>query len=133
MISIIDATVGELKKLSAIRAGVLAGRALRNSGVYERAISFAGIDTLDLEDDKVSTIQNAILCVKTHGEIADTILEKIEQIFKRLKSNNTDCLVLGCTELTPLMPIASRYFSSVVDSNLSLAQAAMSASKNFRR
>lgn len=132
VLNIIDVTVDELQKLSGVRVGVFAGLALRNSGVYERAITVAGLGVVDLEDDESQTIWSAILSVKKHGKIGSSILEKIDRIFHRLKSCGTDCLVLGCTELTPLIPLASRYFKNVVDSNLSLAKAAISASQNFQ-
>lgn len=125
--SIVDATTHALHEGRARKAAILASTTLYRHGLYQRALGEAGIAPCPLLDEEVVLVADTITAVKTRGGIDQALQPPLERMFARLAHEGVDGVVLGCTELAGLAPLANRHVAVVAESNAALACAALRA------
>lgn len=123
--SIVDATVEMLRAGGSRKTAIFASPSLYKHGVYQQAMFAAGIEATSLDGESNELIRLVIDEVKTSGQISAELLSKVENLLQKLASQNTDGLVLGCTELAELEVLARRFLPTVAESNKALAASAL--------
>ena len=124
---IVQATTAVLQAGSVRRAAVCGSRSLLGHGLYQRSLEAAGIEAVALLDGEIELVQRAIAAVKTDACIPEALRALLETMLTRLARLDVDGLVLGCTELAALEPLARAYLPAVAESNAALATAALRA------
>jgi aspartate racemase len=106
-INMIDETAKEIKKTSPSckKIGLLATKGTYHTGIFEKVFSPYEIEVIkpDIEDQQY--IADLILAVKIGKTTFD--LTNIYHVLDKLKKENVELFVLGCTEL----PIAFEMFN----------------------
>lgn len=131
--SIVDAVVDGLRGLSpGARILVLASNAIREKGLYARAIEAAGYVVIGLSHTQQELVSKAIHEVKI-GEVVSTATRcALDDMLASFEREDLGGVVLGCTELACLETLCAAHTSVVLESNLALARAALRAI-HFRR
>lgn len=78
-----------------------------------------------LPTDDQSLVSDLLAEVKVHSTVGDTNLERLDLLCSKLRSTGVDTILLGCTELTSLMPRFAKHGLKVFDSNQALAGSAL--------
>ena len=102
-ISIVDATIAEIKRKGYQRVLTFATAWTLQSGLYEKAISEAGITPIVPNKEDQIILGNLIYPNLENGiVIPEDKVKMISLAEKYIKENDADALLLGCTEI-PLM------------------------------
>lgn len=100
VISIIDATVNEIKKCGYKRVLVFGTEFTMKSGIYEKALTNNGITAIIPEQEDILTIGKLIYPNLENGIVIPEDRQKmIELAEKYIKEENADAMILGCTEI----------------------------------
>lgn len=62
--------------------------------------------------------------MKVNSAVGDANLERLDRLCSKLRLSGVDTILLGCTELTSLMPRFAQHGLKVFDSNQALAGSA---------
>ncbi|MCR4509702.1 aspartate/glutamate racemase family protein [Pseudomonas sp. GLN_6] len=122
--SIVQASVVAVAGASG-QVAVFASRSVYQHGLYERALSAAGLSMAVLSTQQIALVDALIAAVKVAGHVPLELLPQVESLLAGLAERGVGALILGCTELAELAPLGRRHLSCVVDSNAALARAAL--------
>ena len=131
-INMIDETAKEVKRISPSckKIGLLATKGTYHTGIYEKVFAPYEIEVIKPDNEDQQYIADIILAVKIGQSTFD--LTNIYHVLDKLKKQNIEMLVLGCTEL----PIAFEMFDikeKYIDPTTVLACSAIRyAGKNVR-
>ncbi len=120
-ISIIDSTVERIKTVfpMARKIGLLATRGTTESGIYHRALTAAGLETLQTDESFKQDVMDVIYTVKA-GRPEEAV-GLFNDCVRRLQAAGADVLIAGCTEIPLLLPHLDRSVN-FVDPTLTLAE-----------
>lgn len=105
IISIIEATISEVKNMQYKKVGVISSSSTRHLGLYKEKLVNENIDYIIATDDEQKLLDRVILSVMT-GKQGKNENEIIKNIINRMKNDSAEAIILGCTEL-PLAIIPS--------------------------
>lgn len=128
ILNIVEECINEINNLNTRKVSFLSGFSLYRLGLYQDKIKDTGVELYELNEEEARLIYKTILDIKNNS-LLDEQLSKIEELFVKLKFNNVDTLLLGCTELSSIYELAKKYFKNVIDSNISLAKTVIKNSK----
>lgn len=126
VVSIIDATVNEIRKNGATKVAVLSSEASAKYNVYNDKLSEYGFELEHLTAQQQNVVSQAITEMKVKGMIQPETLVNTNILLSDLKNAAVDGVILGCTELKSLSAPCSKYFSTVAESNLAMAKQVLS-------
>lgn len=113
LVSIVDATVGELKTRyeRGARIGLLGTRATMRFALYDEPLREAGFVPVRPDEETCNRVHDEALygtegIKRTPGTVSDVALDVVEQAIARLDEERVACVVLACTEL----PVVLRHF-----------------------
>lgn len=98
IISIIESTISELKKLGYKKVGIVSSSSTRNLCLYEEKLKKENIDCLIANNDEQKLLDGVILTVMA-GEQSEQEKNILKNIIKRMKNDGAETVILGCTEL----------------------------------
>ncbi len=122
---IVNATIDILRVGGAKKAAIFGSNSLHRHGLYERALEAASIGVTSLHARDQDLVNLAIGEVKTNAHVSPALFSRLDDLMRRLASQGTDGLVLGCTELAALEAPAKSHLHVVAESNKALAAAAL--------
>lgn len=122
VVSIIDATVNEIRKHGATKVAVLSSDAAAKYNVYNNKLSEHGFLIEHLTVAQQLVVSQAITEMKVKGVIQPETLSLISAILNDLKGSAVDGIILGCTELKSLEKYCFDYFPTVAESNTAMAK-----------
>lgn len=125
--SIIDATVAEVVACGARRVASFSSAALRQHRLYDRALERAGVAPVDIGDAGAALVRAIIESVKRKAGIEPALWEEASRLMDALAAQGVDAIVLGCTELAGLEPLALDRIGRAAESNRALAGAVLRA------
>ncbi len=128
VLNIIEESINEVKNSNAKKISFLSGLSLYNLGLYQEKIKDIGLQLYELNEQEANLIYKTILAIKNNA-LVDEDISKVEELFIKLKLNNVDTLLLGCTELSFIYELAKKHFKNVIDSNVALAKSVIKNSK----
>lgn len=101
VISIVDVTINEIKRRGFKRVLVFGTTFTLQSGLYEKALTKAGLTAIIPTDNDIFIIGSLIYPNLENGiVIPDDKQKLIELAEKYISDENADSLILGCTELS---------------------------------
>lgn len=101
VISIVDATINEIKRRGFKRVLVFGTTFTLQSGLYEKALTNAGLTPIIPTHNDIFTIGSLIYPNLENGIVIPEDKQKlIELAEKYISDENADSLILGCTELS---------------------------------
>lgn len=130
--------VPHIMRASANRVLVLGGRvvtvfessSLRKHETYKDVISKTkGICFYPITDEEAELVSSCIAYIKVNGCLNNGLLSKVMALLEQLREKGVDTIILGCTELSVLMPLIVKAGMIGVDSNVELAREAVSLAK----
>jgi aspartate racemase len=98
ILSIIDATIEEIKKKEYKKIGVLSSASTRTLELYKKPIEKNNISVLVASTEEQILLDNIILAVMT-GIQGIKEKEIMKSIIKRMENQGAEAIILGCTEL----------------------------------
>ncbi|MNE24591.1 Aspartate racemase [compost metagenome] len=98
---------------------------LADFDLYGAVIEKQGMACHRLSAEDQSLISELLAEVKVHSAVGDANLERLDRLCSKLRLAGVDTILLGCTELTSLMPRFAKHGLKVFDSNQALAGSAM--------
>lgn len=96
-VSIIDATL-EALPAGASNVGILETPACRETGLYHRALSAAGVSSVPLETASCDELMRIAYAVK-QGDHGDAERLAARALAGKLVSSGADAIIIGCTEI----------------------------------
>ena len=121
VLNIVDETVRQINDGSTNRVAVFASRSLTNVALYDQALNNVGISTYVLDEGQKTAVYETIENVKQHGSIGAAPSGRISRVLEELRSAGVEGVVLGCTELSSIAPLAEELGLRAYDSNRCLA------------
>ena len=101
VISIVDATINEIKRRGYKRVLVFGTSFTLQSGLYENALKEVGLTAIIPNDNDIAIIGSLIYPNLENGIVIPGDRQKlIELAEKYISEENADSLILGCTELS---------------------------------
>lgn len=125
LLNIVDATVRALvasEQLGPVM--VWASRSLSRHGLYEEALTSAGLKVITPTQEQVEVVARAIQAVKNAGALDATAQKELSTLALDAARRGVTAIVLGCTELSSCEPIVINAGLLAFDSNRELARAA---------
>jgi aspartate racemase len=121
-VSIIDVTIGEIKQKypDARHAGVLATDGLLAAGIYQKALTEAGLVPVLPGDEELARLMTLIARIKS-GDKSREVVQEMGALAELLASAGADVIIAGCTEI-PLVLDAAKNTVPVVASTDVLAR-----------
>ncbi|MBY0544400.1 MAG: aspartate/glutamate racemase family protein [Gammaproteobacteria bacterium] len=119
LLSIIDAVLDACNNIHSV--AILGSEGTIKSRLYHKKLAAANIQIVNLLPQEQEVINNII----SSGKIA--VRDEIRNIFVRLKSIGCQSAILACTELSLLLDVQDYCDFPYVDSNIALANYAISA------
>ena len=98
ILSIIESTVKEIKKIGYKKIGILSSASTRNLSLYEKSLKENGFETIITTNDEQKILDNIVLSVMSGGQSKKEI-DLMNNIIKRMKNEGAESIILGCTEL----------------------------------
>jgi len=126
VVSIIDATVNEIRKNGARKVAVFSSGAVANYNVYNNKLHEHGFLIEHLTDKQQQIVSQAITEMKINGFIQPQTISAIHIILNELKNFEVDSVIIGCTELKSLVGPCAEYFPTVAESNSAMAKQVLS-------
>lgn len=100
VVSVVDATVNEVKREHSHRVVVFGTNFTLKSGLYEKALKSQGITAIVPSDSDIEIIGNLIYPNLENGIVIQEDRQKlIDMAEKYISEKEADSLLLGCTEL----------------------------------
>jgi aspartate racemase len=124
LLSIVDTAVNEIENQNYTTVSIFGSDSTINSNIYQDKLKKAGIGVIILESDEQAVINLLITIGISPYTITEEIKDKVLTIANRLKESGCEAIILACTEL-PLVFNSNNLHISVIDTNLSLAKAAI--------
>lgn len=121
---IADEVAAEAVRRGYRRLGVTGTRWLVDSAVYPDALARRGLECLLPSEAERDDIQRIIMDELVRGVFKADAVARFQQVFARLKSQDCDAVVLGCTEI-PLIMNDTNSPLPTLDSTRLLARAAL--------
>lgn len=129
-ISIVDATIDEIKRRGCKKVLIFATAWTLQSGLYEKAISKAGITPIVPDEEDQIILGNLIYPNLENGiVIPEDKTKMISLAEKYIQEYDADALLLGCTEI-PLMIKADDVSVPVIDTTQIHIQAIFEIAQN---
>ena len=97
-LSIIDETAAVVADLRPEAVGVLAVDACLKGGLYQAALTKAGIKPRLLSDDSQRTFMDLIYRIKS-GDTGETVKRAMVTLARRLETQGAEVIIAGCTEI----------------------------------
>lgn len=97
-LSIIAETTQAVAGLQPQAAGVLAGDACLAAGLYQNALSRAGVACLLPDRSSQTSLMELIYRIKA-GDTGDTVRRSARTLARRLEAQGADVIIAGCTEI----------------------------------
>ena len=98
-LSIIDATVEEIKKNNITKVGLLGTIFTMSKDFYKKGLSRYQIETIVPSDEDQAKVSRIIYDELVRNEIRDDSRQAVLQIIEKLKQQGVQGIILGCTEL----------------------------------
>lgn len=100
VISIVDATVKEIKRMGFNRVLIFGTTFTLRSGLYENALKRNGVTAIIPSDEDICTIGNLIYPNLENGIVIPNDKSKLIVLAEKyIAKENADAMILGCTEL----------------------------------
>ena len=131
IISIIESTISEVKKMQYKKVGVISSSSTRHLGLYKEKLENENIEYIIATDDEQKLLDGVILSVMT-GKQGKNENEIIKNIINRMKNDNAEAIILGCTEL-PLAIIPSESNLPLLNTITILAENAIDFSREKQK
>ncbi len=122
---IVQEAVAAVQRAGAKRVAALTSSSLRQHALFDRTMTAAGLEAVNIGDELARSVAIAIDEVKRQACVSGPTLIAIREGLRRLKGEGVDALVLGCTELAGLQAEAESVGLLVAESNAALAEAAL--------
>jgi aspartate racemase len=119
LLSIIDVTVAACREYEAV--GLLATAGCLRSGVYQDALSAAGIRTVLQNDDEVVELMRLVYRIKS-GDRGAEVADSMQALAVALVNRGANAVIAGCTEI-PLVLCDDMLDTPLVASTDELARA----------
>lgn len=103
----------------------LTSTSLANFDLYGSEIEKQGMRCHRLASEDQSLISSVLEEVKVHAAVSADSLEKLDRLWAKLREAGVDTVLLGCTELSTLVPHFASHGLKAYDSNHALAAAAL--------
>lgn len=97
-LSIIDETAAVVADLRPEAVGVLAVDACLKGGLYQEALTKAGVKPLLLSTDSQKTFMDLIYRIKS-GDTGETLKRAMVTLARRLEAQGAEAIIAGCTEI----------------------------------
>ncbi|MCM2455915.1 aspartate/glutamate racemase family protein [Rhizobium sp. CG4] len=97
---------------------------LADFDLYGAVIEKQGMACHRLSPEDQSLVSQLLEEVKVHSVVGGANLERLDRLCSKLRLSGVDTILLGCTELTSLMPRFAKHGLKVFDSNQALAGSA---------
>ena len=124
IISIIEATIKEVKKKDMRKVGVLSSETMKKLGLYHKALQENGNKVLLADNKQQEMVNKLILSVMT-GDHALSEVKILDKIISDFVSKGAEGVVIGCTELPLIAQNVARHDTILFDSIFILAEAAL--------
>ena len=124
IISIIEATIKEVKKKDMRKVGVLSSETMKKLGLYHKALQENGNKVLLADNKQQEMVNKLILSVMT-GDYALGEVKILDKIISDFASKGAEGVVIGCTELPLIAQNIVRRDIVLFDSTLILAETAL--------
>jgi aspartate racemase len=125
VLNIVEEAVAAAGRRRARVVAILASQALADAGLYDAAFERAGISGVPPGSDGQATINGLIGEVKQTGGPAAASLADLRRFGETWRKAEVDTVLLGCTELSVLKHALAGAGFAVIDSNETLAEAAL--------
>ncbi len=102
VLSILDETVGKIRKLGIRKAGILATTKTIKERLFEEKLGENGIETIKPSEAEQKTVSETIHRI-LQGEKTGEMRAELLGIVGNLKSRGAEAVVLGCTDLQLLI------------------------------
>lgn len=132
VISIVDAVMNELNKYKTSKIAVFGSLSTEKKGLYSEPYIANGGEVYYLMNTEQVNVSRAIAEVKLQGFISQSCLNFLETDLINLKRKGVEGIVLGCTELSGLVNLCTKYMNIVVDSNHALATSTLNFVRSIR-
>lgn len=103
ILSIIEETAKECSKNEFKKIGLIASETTIKQKIHENELKKFGITTVLPDSSEQKTINKIILKI-LHGKEESGDKKTLIDIIKKLKSKGADAVILGCTDLSSLIP-----------------------------
>ena len=124
-ISMIEATAEFCQQQGLKKVGLLASAGTCHSGIYQRALHYAGIETLQPDEAQETAIHDMIYTgVKAGRDYYDTT--QVRKVLADMKAAGAEAFILGCTEM-PLAISQYQLEGNFLDATQILAEKAAAA------
>lgn len=107
--------------------GILATTPTRTYGIYEQHFRRLGLEAVYPDDASQDDVTRIIAEVKASGSDLAALQAQIREIASRPWQNGVDALLLACTEIPVIFPVADRMHTPVLKSTDLLAAATIRA------
>ena len=97
VINMLEETAKECKNMGFTTVGVLATTGTKNTGIYEKALSLQGIQTIYPDEAEQKVLMSIIYDYVKAGKTANCEMFQVE--LENMKNKGAQAFVLGCTEL----------------------------------
>lgn len=124
---IVRATAARARAVGAKVVAGLQSANLRAHGAYRIEVETAGLGWIECDDVTASTVAGLIERIKVRGEPGPEERSEFSTLSAELAARGADTILLGCTELSAFAPDARARGLGVIDSNVELARAALTA------
>jgi aspartate racemase len=98
---------------------------LARADLYGRAVENHAITCRRLESGEQQTVSTMIEAIKQRGDIDGDMTCSLESLVQDLRADGVDGVLLGCTELSVLIPRFETLGMPVFDSSIALARSAL--------
>jgi len=103
LLSIIDATAEEIKRVGLKRVGLLGTKFTMEDDFYRAGLERHGIQTVIPDEEDRNTVHRVIFDELCLGVFKESSKEELKKIVKKLKEKGAEGVVLACTELPILL------------------------------
>lgn len=122
---IVEETVALATEQDARTACAFTSGSLAQFDLYGSILERRGVDCYRLATEDQSTVTRLLEEVKATGGFTQAGLAECDRLCKKLRSAGVDTILLGCTELSGLMPRLREHGLRAIDSNHALARKAL--------
>ena len=113
-LSMVKETADAVAELRPAAAGVLAVDACLTAGLYQNALSAAGVKPLLLNADSQKTFMELIYRIK-HGDEGEKVKRAMATLARKLEAQGAEVIIAGCTEI-PIVLTADDIEGELVNS-----------------